>query len=850
MMHFVPSSTFARHRLTPLATLKCILCRAERRTVGPYWVVLALGMSGLFFWLPNQLASALEPDPPHAIASASGTPHPGLNVYRNHCQRCHGENGGGTKVFAKPLIGDRSISHLAALIDETMPEDDPSLVTGLAAQQVAEYIHGAFYSAIAQDRNRPARLELSRLTVRQYQNTVADIVGSFGRRDPGIPAGRGLRGEYFRGRDFNTLSRVLEQIDPQVSFDFRSEGPDPERFEPNRFAIRWTGSIVPPETGTYEFIVRTEHAVKLFVNTASYASPLVDAWVQSGDSREHRGFIFLLGGRLYPLRLDFSKANQGIDNTRHEHLTQASIELLWKPPQGVLEIVPQQCLSPVESPPTFVVQTPFPPDDRSIGYDRGSSVSSEWFAATTAAGTETADGVVKQIEHLAHVKRDAANRAEGLQNFAATFAARAFRRPLSDDLRQLVVDRHFATAPDIDTALFRSLLAVLGSPRFLFCEPDSRQNRSTSAESALKISAFETASRLSFGLWDSIPDEPLWQAAEQNQLATPEQVAGQAERMVNDRRTRTKVRDFLMAWLRVDHNPEILKDKSLFVTFSPQIAADMRRSLELFLDDIVWGPGSDFRRLFSDDEVYLNGRLASLYDVALPADAPFQRIRLDDGKRAGLLSHPYMMSVLSYAGSTSPIHRGVFLARSVLGNVLRPPQEAVSPLAPELHPDLTTRQRVALQTSAVACQTCHTLINPLGFALEEFDGIGRYRRTEQKGGLEKPIEPSGSYQPRAGGIATFSGARELAASLANSRDAQEAFVQSLFHALAKQPVRAWGPETLESLRQSFASHDYNIRHLLVAIMTVAATPPGPASQGAEQAAIELILQPSLAGPLP
>jgi len=829
--------------------LKCILCRAGLRAVGPYWAVL--GMSGLFFWLPSQLASALEPDPPHAIAPASRTPHPGLAVYRNHCLRCHGENGGGTKAVAKPLIGDRSISQLAASIDETMPEDDPSLVTGLAAQQVAEYIHGAFYSAIAQDRNRPAQLELSRLTVRQYQNTVADIVGSFGHRDSSIAADRGLRGEYFRGRNFNNQFLVFEQIDPQVSFNFRSEGPDPERFEPNRFAIRWTGSIVPAETGTYEFIVRTEHAIKLSINTASYELPLVDAWVQSGDSREHQGFIFLLGGRSYPLRLEFSKANQGIDNTRHEHLTQASIELLWKPPHGVLEIVPQQCLIPVESRPTFVVQTPFPPDDRSIGYDRGTSVSSEWFAATTAAGIETADAVVKQIEHLAHVKRDAANRADTLQNFAATFAARAFRRPLSADLRELVVDRHFATAPDIDTALFRSLLAVLGSPRFLFCEPGSRQNRSTSTESlALKIPAFETASRLSFGLWDSIPDEPLWQAAENNQLISPEQVAGQAERMVNDRRTRTKVRDFLMAWLRVDHNPEILKDDAVFSTFSPQIAADMRSSLELFLDDIVWGPGSDFRRLFSDDEVYLNGRLAPLYGVVLPADAPFQRIRLDDGKRAGLLSHPYMMSVLSYAGSTSPIHRGVFLARSVLGNVLRPPQEAVSPLAPELHPDLTTRQRVALQTSAVACQTCHTLINPLGFALEEFDGIGRYRRTEQKGGLEKPIEPSGSYQPRTGGIATFSGARELAASLATSRDAQEAFVQSLFHALAKQPLRAWGPETLESLRQSFESHDYNIGHLLVAIMTVAATPPCPVGQGTEQSAIETIVQPSLVGQSP
>ena len=251
----------------------------------------------------------------------------------------------------------------------------------------------------------------------------------------------------------------------------------------------------------------------------------------------------------------------------------------------------------------------------------------------------------------------------------------------------------------------------------------------------------------------------------------------------------------------------------------------MRTSLALFLDDVVWGPGSDFRRLFTDDEIYLNGNLAALYNFALPSDAPFQRVRLDGGSRGGVLSHPYMMSVLSYAGSTSPIHRGVFLARSVLGNVLRPPPDAVSPLAPHLHKNLTTRERVALQTSSVACQTCHTLINPLGFALEGFDALGRQQQTEQWGDETKAVETSGSYQPREGAEVTFKNARELANYVATSRDAQEAFVQALFHALVKQPIRAWGPETLENLRQSFVAHDYNIRHLLVAIMQLAVLPP-------------------------
>ena len=782
----------------------------------------ALGWAG---WLACLWMSA---------APLAAEDHPGLAIYREHCGRCHGDAGAGTKDVPEPLVGDRSVNQLAAYIHETMPEDDPSKVTGDAARQVAEYIHGAFYSAVARDRNRPARVELSRLTVRQYQNTAADLIASFRNRGPGIDSRRGLRAAYFRSRSFDRQSGlVYEQIDPQIDFDFGLEGPDPERFEPNRFAIRWTGSIVPPETGVYEFVIRSAHSAKLALNTALDEPPLIDAYVRSGNDTEYKANILLLGGRSYPLLLEFSKANRGVDK-QNEHPTHASIQLLWKPPHGVLEPVPERCLIPHDSAEVFVVKTPFPPDDKSIGYERGTSVSQEWFAAATAASVEMADSTLDHIEHLTHTKRDSPDRAEKLRQFATTFAERAFRRPLTDALRGLVIDRPFADAPDLDAALKRSMLLVLGSPRFLF---HTEAAAGAEAAAAQMADGFATAARLSFGLWDSIPDQPLWDAAAKNELVTADQVRRQADRMVNDRRTRSKLRDFLFAWLRVDHGPEIVKDTTRYSEFSPEIAADMRTSLELFVDDVVWGQGptgsgSDFRRLFTDDEVYLNGRLGPLYGAKLPADAPFRRVRLDDGRRAGVLSHPYMASVLSYSAATSPIHRGVFLARSVMGNVLKPPQEAVTPLAPDLHPHLSTRERVSLQTSSVACQTCHTMINPLGFALEEFDPIGRYRTAEIRGDVQKPIDASGSYLPREGPQATFRGARELAATIATSRDAQEAFVQSLFHALVKQPMRAWGPDTLEALRKQFAANNCDIRRLLVDIMTVAALPP-PASPPAQ-----------------
>jgi len=746
---------------------------------------------------------------------AEPTTPPGLAVYREHCLHCHGENGTGTAEVPSPLVGDRSVNQLADYIHDTMPEGDPDAVTGAAARQVAEYIHAGFYSAVARDRNRPARVELARLTNRELENTLADLVRSFRGGLPRDDGRRGLVGEYFSGhRADDAAGLVLERIDPQIAFDFGIEGPDPERFRPHRFSIRWHGSLLPAETGVYEFVVRTDHAVRLWLNQAKQEPPLLDGWVKSGDESEYRGTVRLLGGRGYPLMLEFSKAHQGVDSQKHPPAARAGIELLWKPPHGVLEPVPERCLAPWTSPPCFVPATRFPPDDRSIGYERGTSVSPEWFAAATAVAAETADHVVAHLEPLAGVTRDAPEREARLRRFCGSFAARAFRHPLADDLRTLVVDRPFAGAPDLDTAVKRSVLLVLQSPRFLF--------RESPAEST---DPFVTAARLSYGLCDSLPDGPLWEAASRKQLATAEQVGRQAGRLLDDPRTRAKLREFLLHWLRVGEPREIVKDREAFAEFTPAVVADLRASLLLAVDEALDGRSDGFHRLLTEEEVWLNGRLAPLYGASLWPEAPFRPVRIDAGRRGGILSHPYLMSMLAYADDSSPIHRGVFLARSVLGNVLKPPKEAVAPLAPDMHPELTTRERVAIQTEAVACQTCHTMINPLGFALEEFDAVGRYRVEQQAGRLTKPIDAGGSYLPREGPEAIFRGAKELAAYVADSPDAREAFVQHLFHALVRQPTRAWGPETLPDLTRSFTAAGCDIRHLTVEIIKVACFPP-------------------------
>ncbi len=743
----------------------------------------------------------------------AASPPTGRAIYQAKCASCHGATGEGTDdEYPHPLAGDRSVPQLARLIAKTMPSDDPGTCTGEEAERVAAFIHDAFYSRAAQARNKPPRVELARLTVRQYRNAVADLIGAS--RAPGKWGDRrGLQGEYFKSKRLRLGDKAVDRLDPEVRFDFGKASPDP-KMDPKEFAIRWQGSVLAPETGEYEFVVRTENSARLWVNDPK--APLIDASVKSGNDNEYRGTIRLLGGRAYPVRLEYVKGKQGVEDKKEKkekaEVLPGSIALAWRVPNRAVETIPARALTPEAFPETFVAEAAFPPDDRSVGYERGTSVSKAWDAATTDGAIEAAGYVLAHLKELAGVKDDEADRGKRLRAFCLGFAERAFRRPLTDEQKRLYVDRQFAQDGDPEAAVKRVVVLVLKSPRFLYRELDGEVG---------KPDGHGVASRLAFGLWDSLPDAPLIEAAASGRLATRDQVVAQAERMVGDLRARAKLREFFLQWLRVEGSPDIAKDPRAFPGFDPAIVSDLRTSLDLAIDDAIASDPADFRRLLTDDSTYLNGRLAKFYGVeGVAADAPFARVPLDPKERAGVLTHPYLLACFAYTGASSPIHRGVFLMRSVLGRSLRPPPEAVAPLAPDLHASMTTRERVALQTSPTSCMSCHGMINPLGFGLERFDAVGRFR-AEERG---KAIDASGTYEPPDGEPKAYVGARALGALLAGSEETHSAFVEQMFHHLVKQPIRAFGPREHATLRRSFAEAGFNIRKLTVAIVADSALP--------------------------
>ncbi|HEX3150141.1 MAG TPA: DUF1592 domain-containing protein [Gemmataceae bacterium] len=749
-----------------------------------------------------------------AFDAHAAEPMTGDRIYRKQCASCHGISGEGAKAFPRPLVGDKPLPELAKLIAKTMPEDKPGTLSTDDVVEVSKFVFDTIYSKEARAKNPPPRIELSRLTVRQYRDAVADLIASF-RGPPPKATAQGLHGEYFDSRGFDRNKRVIDRTDSEVNLDFGLAGPE-GKTSVYEFSVRWEGSLVPPETGDYEIIVHTDHAARLWVNDAN--KMLVDAWVKSGSDLDHGASIFLLAGRSYTLRVEFSKADQGVKKDKKGPPVPASVSLRWKRPKGAAEVIPSRFLFPVRSPEVFLSSIPFPADDRSLGWERGSAISKAWDAATTDAALEAAAYVANKLSDLAGTRAGDKDRETKLRDFAGKFVERAFRRPLTADQKKVYIDHQFEAAKDPEVAIKRVVLLALKSPRFLY------------KEGATGVDSFAAAERLAFALWDSLPDKELLDAAVAGKLTSRDEVAKQATRMIADPRAKAKLREFLFTWLKIDPAPDLAKDAKRYPGFGPGIATDLRTSLELFLDDVVWSDASDFRQLFLTDDVYLNNRLAAFYGLGPPpvtifginlaGDASFKKVKLDASRRAGVLTHPYLMTGFAYTGTSSPIHRGVFLARGVLGRTLRPPQDAFTPLPEDLHPTLTTRERVALQTKSENCQACHGMINPLGFTLENFDAVGRYR--DQENG--KAIDATGSYQTRNGDIITLHNARELATFLVGTEEVHAAFADRMFHHLAQQPVQAYGFGALEDLRKSFAANGFNMRRLAVDIAVMAALP--------------------------
>lgn len=755
------------------------------------------------------------------IASIHAAPEksPGEVMYQQLCADCHGNKGQGVDgEYDEPLIGELSLEALTRKIERTMPDDEPEKCVGEDARKVAAFMYDAFYSPDAQARLNPPQKDLARLTIPQFRNSVMDIIARF-RMGPGFdkPIGgeQGLRvvirgvalpkpGEEAvdttpkRGIKKKRTNKTLESVAPGIAFHWGADSPDPATLETEQFDVRIEGSLIAPETGVYEFAVKTENGFRLWINDMSEGDALIDGWVSAGPQvREEKKNLFLVGGRAYRVQLDHFKFKE----------KSASLELWWKPPHGASELIPAHVLRTERPRELMVVSTTFPPDDSSGGYPRGTTISKAWDQAVTEAAIATAEHFEENLNELAGTKDGAPDRAEKLHKFALAFVEAAFRRPLTDEQKTFFIEAHFKSAPSPESAVKRVVIFALKAPQFLYPDLDRKSAPDD----------FEIASRLALALWDSIPDKKLTQAAAAGKLHTREQVTAEAQRMLTDSRTREKVHGFFYRWLEFERAEGTSKDPKVFPDFTPEMLADLRESLMRFIDGVVWSDKSDYRELLQADYLLLNDRLGKFYGKPVQGEE-FQRVSFDPKQRAGIVTHPFLLAALAYTKQSSPIHRGVFLSRNVVGMSLKPPVKAVVFEDSHFNPKLTMREKITELTRSGGCMNCHRLINPLGFSLENFDAVGRWRTKDNN----KPVDPVSEFSNDEGKTVRLTGPRDIANYVAGNPSGHRAFIRHLFHHIVKQEPTAYGIRTLDNLQHDFAASGCNVQRLLVQIALIEA----------------------------
>ena len=399
----------------------------------------------------------------------------------------------------------------------------------------------------------------------------------------------------------------------------------------------------------------------------------------------------------------------------------------------------------------------------------------------------------------------------------STLARRAFRRPVTNaDLDRLLA--FFEAGRErggFEAGVEFALRKVLVSPEFLF--RIERDPPNAPPGSAYRLSDLELASRLSFFLWSSIPDEELLGLAERGLLADPAVLERQVARMLADGRARALVENFAGQWLYLRNMQLVMPDPESFPEFDDNLRDAFERETELFLLSQLREDRSVLA-LLEADYTFLNERLARHYGVPGIYGSHFRRVRLPGNTRRGLLGHGSILTVTSYANRTSPVLRGKWLLENILGAPPPPPPPNVPGLkesGEDGAPPASVRERMELHRRNPVCASCHAQMDPLGFALENFDAVGRWRTTGEGG---TPIDAS-AVLPNG---AAISGSGELARLLVEQPDRfASTVVEKLLTYATGRGLEYYDAPAVRAIVRAAASRGYPWSSLISGVVTSA-----------------------------
>ena len=357
----------------------------------------------------------------------------------------------------------------------------------------------------------------------------------------------------------------------------------------------------------------------------------------------------------------------------------------------------------------------------------------------TASTSKEHSDQVGQGSLFAKPASDADDPASAQENLRRVMRL-AYRRPITaEDLREpMRLYEAARSTAGFAGAMEQALAAVLVNPNFLFKieQTPARQQ----AGEPYRVNDLELATRLSFFLWSSLPDDQLLKAAEQGRLHEPDELHRQVERMLRDARSQSLVDNFAEQWLYLRNLESITPDLRLFPDFDDNLRQAFRQETKLLFEGVMREDRSVLD-LLSSNATFLNERLAKHYGIPHIYGSRFRRVELDPAShRGGLLRHGSILTVTSYATRTSPVIRGHWILKNIVGSPPPPPPADVPALKDNtVDATLSMRERLAEHRAHAACAVCHNLMDPVGFAMENFDAIGRWREIEDGA----PIDSSG-----------------------------------------------------------------------------------------------------------
>jgi len=418
------------------------------------------------------------------------------------------------------------------------------------------------------------------------------------------------------------------------------------------------------------------------------------------------------------------------------------------------------------------------------GFDNGSDSltvqGTDVIAFQAAAESLAATAVANNLAALVVGCNSVSDPAQAcVSAFLGNFATKAYRRPLTATEQQRLQTVYAAGSA---TGGFKGgiqlmLEAVLQSPGFLYREELGAPDPSL-PKGVLRLTDYEVASEVSFLFTGSMPDAPLFAAAQNGTLKTVDDIQREATRLMASPEAKPAFRSFLHQWMATDQVSTVNKDSSIYPSFTPALAASMAKELDQYFDQILWSGTGSLHEFLTSPQSFLDSSLAAtIYNVKAPGSGS-QPTMLDGQTRQGILTRAGFLAAHSDVDSSGPVPRGVFVLNSMLcGPPLSPPPNVppAPPVADAIAAHQTTRQRFDAHLNQPFCKGCHVVIDGAGFGFEEFDGVGVHRTTENG----SPVDTSGNLQG-SDVDGPFVGVSQLAQKLAGSKQMLGCYIKQTY----------------------------------------------------------------------